>query len=340
MASPPSSIPQINLPNPRKRNSISSVSSQAKKRKPSNLRNSFAADGDFAVGSPMRHSRSPSVGSVDTASLANGTGGRKRKRKDGDTASLAGSTARGGKRQDGASVNGGAGGENEEDEEEDDMDDAEEDNMTRLEGGRVTEASKLQEKENERILVQAMDPDQQERYSVYRRIKLRPAIVRRLVNQTLSQSVPPNVIIAVTSYSKAFIGELIDRALTVRDEYTAARTHTPNPNIEPAVLQQGLQEPFGHRPNSKPTNTHYQNAGLYSSQADRSQGFWAEIEKDASLKDRLKEEDKGPLMPAHLREALRRYKRDREGGGAGFAGLSLEGPERTLGRTGGKRLFR
>ncbi|KAJ4304543.1 hypothetical protein N0V90_000069 [Kalmusia sp. IMI 367209] len=339
MASPPH-IPQINLPNPRKRGSISSVSSQPKKRKPSNLRNSFAAESEFAVGSPLRHSRSPSVGSVDTASLANGTGGRKRKRKDGDAGSIAGGSVRGGKRPDGASVNGAGGGENDDEDEEDDMDDLEEDNMTRLEGGRVTEASKLQEKENERILVQAMDPEQQERYSVYRRIKLRPAIVRRLVNQTLSQSVPPNVIIAVTSYSKAFIGELIDRALTVRDEYTAARTHTPNAKIEPAVLQQGLQEPFGHRPESKPANSHIQNAGLYPNQVDRSQGFWTEIPKDASLKDRLKEEDKGPLMPAHLREALRRYKRDREGGGAGFAGLSLEGPERTLARTGGRRLFR
>jgi transcription initiation factor TFIID subunit 11 len=54
----------------------------------------------------------------------------------------------------------------------------------------------------------------------------------------------------------------------------------------------------------------------------------------------LKQSNKGPLTPAHLREALRRYKRDRDGGGAGFAGMSLEGVERTMARTGGKRLFR
>ena len=50
----------------------------------------------------------------------------------------------------------------------------------------------------------------------------------------------------------------------------------------------------------------------------------------------------GPLLPDHLREALRRYRRDGEGGGAGLAGVSLG-----LGLSGsraarlaGKRLFR
>lgn len=285
----------------------------------------------------MRHSRSPSVGSVDTASLANGAGGgRKRKRKNDDGGSIAGSSVRGGTRPDEASMVGAAGAE----EEEDDDYGEDEDEGTKLEGERPSEAAKQQAAHNERMLVLAMDESQQNAYSVYRRVKLKTSMVRKLVNQTLSQSVPPNVIIAVTSYSKAFVGELIDRALIVRDEWSAARTHLPNPNLPPAVLQQGLQEPFGHRPDSKPSNQHIQNAGLYLNHVNREEGFWKEIPRDAGLKDRLKEEDKGPLTPAHLREALRRYKRDREGGGAGFAGLSLEGPERTLARTGGRRLFR
>ncbi|KAF2685985.1 hypothetical protein K458DRAFT_299114 [Lentithecium fluviatile CBS 122367] len=335
MASPPH-IPQLNIP--RKRSSISSVSSIAKKRKPSNLRNAFSPEYDVAVGSPLRYSRSPSVDSVATGSVANGVGGRKRKRKDADTASATGSSMRNGKRGEA-----GAGdadipvGNDEDDAEDDDMDG---DVDTLIEGGRATEASKEQEKEHERILMQAMDDDQSERYSLYRRVRLRPQIVRRLVNQTLSQSVPQPVIIAVTTYSKSFIGELIDRALTVRDEWAASRTHLPNPNLPPGVLRQGLQEPFGHRPDSKPTSAHIQHAGLYLNQVDRNMGFWEEVPKEAGLKERLRECDKGPLTPDHLREALRRYKRDREGGAAGFAGLSLEGVERTLARTGGKRLFR
>jgi transcription initiation factor TFIID subunit 11 len=54
---------------------------------------------------------------------------------------------------------------------------------------------------------------------------------------------------------------------------------------------------------------------------------------------------RGQLLPSHLREALRRYKRDGEGGGVGVSGLSLA----SLGvrgaytwniGTGGRRLFR
>ena len=58
--------------------------------------------------------------------------------------------------------------------------------------------------------MEAMDPNQSDRYATYRRIRLKREIVRRLVNQTLSQSVPQPVIIAVTSYSKGFIGEIIE----------------------------------------------------------------------------------------------------------------------------------
>lgn len=64
------------------------------------------------------------------------------------------------------------------------------------------------------------------------------------------------------------------------------------------------------------------------------------IPPDTPLSERLAERDRGPLTPDHLREALRRYKKDREGGAMGFLGLSLEGRERTAGRMGGRRLFK
>jgi len=49
----------------------------------------------------------------------------------------------------------------------------------------------------------------------------------------------------------------------------------------------------------------------------------------------------GPLLPDHFREALRRYKRDGEGGGTGFAWLSLGLGVKGAGsaRGGGRRLF-
>lgn len=192
------------------------------------------------------------------------------------------------------------------------------------------------------ILYEYMTPAQSDRYELYRRIRLKRDTVRKLVNQTLSQSVPAPIVIAVTSYAKSFIGELIDRALTVRDEWAASRTHLPNPKLPTPVLLQGLQRPSAHIKDerNRPTNADIQSAGLYFSQVDREQPFWNEIPADAGLEERLKSCDKGPLTPDHLREALRRYKRDRDGGGAGFAGMSLEGVERTMARTGGKRLFR
>ncbi|KAF2708941.1 hypothetical protein K504DRAFT_468164 [Pleomassaria siparia CBS 279.74] len=340
MASPPH-MPQLNVP--RKRSSISSVAGgAAKKRKPSQLRNSFAPSSDnMAVGSPMRATRSPSADSVATNSVVNGVGGGKGKRKRyNDATSVTGSSVKGGRRGDARSATGAEGGGDKEGDEEDDEDDFEEEMDAVLEGGKVTEATKKQEKEHERLLMEAMDPNQSDRYATYRRIRLKREIVRKLVNQTLSQSVPQPVIIAVTSYSKGFIGELVDRALTVRDEWAAVRTHIPNPNLPPQVLAIGFHQPRGHREGEKPTNMDIQQSGLYPNQVRRDEPFLNKVDEGTSLEERLKGCDKGPLTPAHLREALRRYKRDRDGGGAGFAGLSLDGPERTAGRMGGKRLFR
>ena len=52
--------------------------------------------------------------------------------------------------------------------------------------------------------------------------------------------------------------------------------------------------------------------------------------------------DLGPLLPDHFREALRRYKRDGEGGGVGLAGVSvgLGVPGTGAARLGGRRLFK
>jgi len=192
------------------------------------------------------------------------------------------------------------------------------------------------------MLMEFMTPLQLERYATYRRIRLKRETVRKLVNQTLSQSVPQPVIIAVTSYAKSFIGDLIDRALTVRDEWTLASTHLPNGALPPSVLMQSLQRPSAHIKDerNRPTNQDITSAGMYLNQVDRTDTLWKEINEDEGLQERLKQSNKGPLTPAHLREALRRYKLDRDGGGAGFSGMSLEGVERTMARTGGKRLFR
>jgi transcription initiation factor TFIID subunit 11 len=64
------------------------------------------------------------------------------------------------------------------------------------------------------------------------------------------------------------------------------------------------------------------------------------IPEDATLKEVIKPEWRGPLTPDHLREALRRMKKDRKGGAAGFMGVSLAGKVSSVPKMGGRKLFR
>lgn len=151
-----------------------------------------------------------------------------------------------------------------------------------------------------RILFEAFTPDQQERYATFRRVRLKKENIRRLVNHTVSQSVPASIITAVSAYTKSFIGDIVDRAIDVQ--------------IEWQVCEERKEQ-------------------IKSGEV---------ISEHLSIKDRTKPEDRGPLTPDHIREALRRYKKDREGSSTGFLGLSLQanGRENVAAKTGGRRLFR
>lgn len=61
-----------------------------------------------------------------------------------------------------------------------------------------------------------------------------------------------------------------------------------------------------------------------------------------SKKKQMMQKDLGPLLPDHFREALRRYKKEREGAGIGFGGTSVGlGVQGTVaaGRWKGRRLL-
>lgn len=133
------------------------------------------------------------------------------------------------------------------------------------------------------------------------------------MNQTLSQSVPQSVITTVNGYTKIFIGELIDRARDVQDEWLAASLTLPTG--EPNVRHPAMLAPSGV-------------------------ASWRVLQDGQMNENVVQERDRGPLTPDHLREALRRYKKDRDGGGVGFQGLSLQGRQAVAFRAGGKRLFR
>ncbi|PBP20167.1 histone-fold-containing protein [Diplocarpon rosae] len=69
------------------------------------------------------------------------------------------------------------------------------------------------------ILTNAFSGQQFSRYEAWRSSKLSDATVRRIVNQTLSQSVPPNVILAVKAAAKIFAGEIIEGARKVQSQW-------------------------------------------------------------------------------------------------------------------------
>ncbi|KAJ9657312.1 hypothetical protein H2201_008216 [Coniosporium apollinis] len=297
--------------------------------------------------------RSPSVDSsiiAPSISLPGGAGaaglslpgqGRKRKARARDGESVVGGRMGDERSTTGTVVSRGKGGRAvvEEEEEEEETEEV----GAVMEGGRVDEASVKQEREHLSMLVEALTPDQATRYDIWRRVKLKKETVRKITNQTLSQSVPPSVITTINGYTKLFIGELIDRARRVQEEWTVA-----------AAL--GAAAEKERQKNASANGTQPTAFGSGASDAGSSQysprtlprSFEPPVQEDTSpptqsgrpLAEMIHERDKGPLTPDMLREALRRYKKDQEGGGTGFVGLSLEGRERAAVRTGGKRIFR
>lgn len=159
-----------------------------------------------------------------------------------------------------------------------------------LEGGaQMTEATARKEKENKAMLEAALSRAQKDQWDSRERVLLRKETVRRITNQTLSQSVPKGVVTVINSFTKVFVQELIERALDVQKEWLLAADKLAN--------------------------------------GDDNEGR------------AVPQRDIGPLTPNHLREALRRYKKDHEGGGVGLMGLSLEGKENTAIRNRGRRMF-
>ncbi|KAI9047171.1 hypothetical protein LZ554_008625 [Drepanopeziza brunnea f. sp. 'monogermtubi'] len=194
---------------------------------------------------PETHGRAPAFSrspSMDTMSLVSGAGGKKKKSrksrgKDVETSSVAGSRAKSVMSNTGKSKRRASRGESVDDEEEEEEGGGEEMSLN------VALASK-EEKDREaakraHLVDKILSPSQAERYAIWRQSKLADATVRRIVNQTLSQSVPPNVILAVKAAAKMFSGELIERARAVQSQWIEAtgdnQTGLPSPPAEGSV---------------------------------------------------------------------------------------------------------
>ncbi|TVY43214.1 Transcription initiation factor TFIID subunit [Lachnellula subtilissima] len=286
---------QLPQPPKRRQSDMPSSAPAQKRRKASMLSTTSAASAhplrqtsfppENASHTTPAFSRSPTS---DTMSLVSGSGAKKKrarkpKKGENDKSSVVGGE---GKRKRRAST-----AEEEEDDGGGNMD-------VQMASGTLEERKK--EMEHRALLTSNLDAQQFSRFEAWRSSKLPDAIVRRIINQTLSQSAPTNVILAVKSAAKVFAGEMIEGARKVQTQW------------------------------------------LESSGEDQTTGLQSLPAEDG--KPREKETRRGPLLPDHLREALRRHKLTRDGGLVGQLGLwqhqQSSGVERFGTKVGGKRLFK
>ena len=166
-----------------------------------------------------------------------------------------------------------------------------------------------------------------------------------MVNQTLSQSVPEPVVKTVNGFTKIFIGEIIERAREVQAQWAAAAARR-TAATDPATATTAHPLPAGIHPIiDNPSSSNIPRASGGSNSASSQQQQQAVNHGQLTLSESPKEgslqnHDLGPLLPAHIREALRRYRRDCEGGLAGLRCLSRGIGLRYPCATGGKKLFR
>lgn len=167
---------------------------------------------------------------------------------------------------------------------------------------------------------------------MYKRAYLNKSTLKRIVNQTVSQSVTALPLIAIGAYGKYFVGEIVTRALDVQKEWADA-------------FERGIEIERA-RKRDKENDAEDRGNGVEGGEKDK--GTLAEDQKPKNKKPPfVPNPHKGGLLPDHLREALRRYKGDGEGGGVGFGNTSLAmmgvqgaGTWRVGNGVGARRLFR
>ncbi|KAJ5759807.1 hypothetical protein N7520_006963 [Penicillium odoratum] len=215
-----------------------------------------------------------------------------------------------------------------------------------------------------RILVDAFNPLQSERYDLFKRAKLRKESLRRIVNHALSQSVPASVVTSVNGFTKVFAGEIIEKARTVQAEWAEAHDQATRAafDAEEAAAEQAAQakaqaqaEAMAKSTTSTPSGTPGPSSGLGNGiKTESSPKYGYNLNSNSSpvpLRPRREfrpppNPHRGQLLPSHLREAQRRAKRNGEGGGVGFSGMSMDnlGVKGAFtwssGSVGGRRLFR
>ncbi|PHH65656.1 hypothetical protein CDD81_1742 [Ophiocordyceps australis] len=242
--SPPNPSPAP-LPNKKRPStSLDHTQPSVKRRKPSSLSQSSIQTHPLRQTSFPPEGRSPSIDATSAVSgSAVSAGGATRKKRRGgrkSKAAAAGDEAAeqtpsvvGGKALTSASGPTGADKEGEEDEED------EKEEMALEDAGARTQEQKQEEIRLRAMLVESFDTEQYNRYEQWRAAKLSDAVVKRVVNATVSQSVPQMVSTAVKAVTKLFAGEIIESARDVQGEWIAAGEAQSDLPTPPPVNEAG-----------------------------------------------------------------------------------------------------
>jgi transcription initiation factor TFIID subunit 11 len=165
-------------------------------------------------------------------------------------------------------------------------------------------------------------PEQEHRHLMYKRSTLNKSQLKRIVNQTVSQSVTALPLIAIGAYSKFFVGEIVSRALDVQKEWAAAFEDNVKRGREREREREQEQERERERVR-KQKDKGDESKATETKATDAKAGDPKNGDNKAKKMAFVPNPHKGGLLPDHLREALRRYKGDGEGGGVGFGSTSL-----------------
>ncbi|KAK5462748.1 hypothetical protein LTS15_002460 [Exophiala xenobiotica] len=369
--SPPAPFP-ASLPNPKKRTSMSSQASMpggSKRPKLHPLRQtSFPAQG-----SAVTSARSE-TGSMANSAISGVSGkvpgrGRGRPRKsaqlnaddirssqqqqqsaaDASGRQVERSAGRGGTKSV-VSGAGGGGGADADAEEEDEVEIdgmLENENMDEQERRQAEEEEIRQEQRRER-LADTLEPDQYSRYNQWRALSLNNSTVKRLVNSIVSQSVTSAPLQAIRIYGKWFVGEIVERAREVQEEWAKAYEETRKVEKQRRRKELETLEEKQKAQQEQANGSGSGNGNGISLTDMQSRMLTRDIERlKREVNEYIPNPHRGGLLPDHLREAVRRYKADGEGGGVGFQGsshglLGVSGPAawRVGDGSSGKRLFR
>ncbi|CZT05910.1 related to transcription initiation factor IID beta chain [Rhynchosporium agropyri] len=231
---------QLPAPTKRRQSDMPSSAPSVKRRKASMLSTTSTTSSSHPLRQtsfpPEHNGRTPAFSrspSMDTMSLASGSVAKKKKPRKSKGKDMDASSTR----AKSVVSNGGKGkrrGSRDQSAEEEDEEDA--GDLMEMDMAAASHEDKVKEDRRRHILTQSFSPDQFARYEAWRSSKLSDAVVRRIVNQTLSQSVPPGVILAVKSATKIFAGEIIERARKVQSQWIEAtgdsQTGLPSPTAD------------------------------------------------------------------------------------------------------------